>query len=381
MNIKKRIPQFMSLLLSFAMTISGMIPAYAVDSTTVIDGENISAEERNLEDITVTYKQASSFFVMIPKTIVLDGWKQSTYTVKVSGDIDADQSVYVAPVDGIANTESIDFYMKDQASENAKDDVVTTVTHNKFHWNSAEVAEGYKQEDNLVSAPNLTAGAWKGTFQMEIRLETEKEHEHNYVDGKCECGAIDPNWNDSYEYSLAPANEYSDWQYKLDEENGTIGLMGYNGTAKNVIVYDSYQINGKIYKTKVLGSDAYFNGSYSTAPSYYMFASENSIETVVFGDNIDFSEMTKSAYMFKNCGRLTSVDFGANFDTSNVTDMEDMFYGCQSLTSLDVSGFDTSNVTDMSSMFYYCKVLTDLNLSSFGLYVLWMFGTYEFGLK
>ena len=141
MNIKKKTTKLMSLLLSFAMTFSGVIPAYAMEnangnSTAVIDGEDISADERNLEDITVTYKQASSFFVTIPKTIVLDGWKQSAYAVKVSGDIDADQCVYVAPVDGIADTDSIDFYMKDQASENTKEDVVANVTHNKFHWNS-----------------------------------------------------------------------------------------------------------------------------------------------------------------------------------------------------------------------------------------------------
>lgn len=186
MNIKKRIPKFISLLLSFAMAFGGVTPAYAVettnsDSMTVIDGEDIKTDG-NLEDVTVTYRQASSFFVTIPKTIILDGWKQSTYAVKVSGDIDAEQCVYVAPVDGIADTENIDFYMKDQASENAKDDVVASVTHNKFHWNSTEVAEGHKQDDNLVSAPDLTAGAWRGIFQMEIKLETHVTHKHNYVE-------------------------------------------------------------------------------------------------------------------------------------------------------------------------------------------------------
>lgn len=187
MNIKKRIPKFISLLLSFTIAFGNVIPAYAMentnsDSATVIDGEDIRVDERNLEDITVTYKQASSFFVTIPKTIVLDGWKQSTYSVKVSGDIDAEQCVYVAPVDMIDETGSIDFYMKDQASENAKDDVVASVTHNKFHWNSAEVAAGHKQADNLVEAPDLTAGAWRGIFQMEIKLETHVTHTHNYVE-------------------------------------------------------------------------------------------------------------------------------------------------------------------------------------------------------
>lgn len=187
MNIKKRIPRFLSLLLSFTIAFGNVIPAYAMentnsDSTTVIDGENITEDERNLEDITVTYKQASSFFVTIPKTIVLDGWKQSTYAVKVSGDIGAEQCVYVAPVDVIADTENIDFYMKDQAAENAKADIVARVTHNKSHWNSAEAAEGYEQTDNLVSAPDLTAGTWKGIFQMEIKLETHSSHTHNYIE-------------------------------------------------------------------------------------------------------------------------------------------------------------------------------------------------------
>lgn len=187
MNIKKRISKFISLLLSFTITFGNVIPAYATentnsDSMTVIDGENISTEERNLEDITVTYKQASSFFVTIPKTIVLDGWKQSTYAVKVSGDIDAEQCVYVAPVDMIDTTENIDFLMKDQATENAKDDVVANVTHKKSHWNATEVAAGHKQADNLVEAPDLTAGAWRGIFQMEIKLETHVTHKHNYVE-------------------------------------------------------------------------------------------------------------------------------------------------------------------------------------------------------
>lgn len=185
MNIKRNISKLVSGLLCFSMVFGNVLPAYAADAViteNTLDGEDLSVDEKNLEDITVTYKQASSFFVTIPKTIVLDGWKQSTYSVKVSGDIDADQCVYVAPVDGIDDTENIDFYMKDQASENAKDDVVANVTHNKFHWSSAEVAGSHRQDDNLVSAPDLTAGAWKGIFQMEIKLETHVTHKHHYVE-------------------------------------------------------------------------------------------------------------------------------------------------------------------------------------------------------
>lgn len=415
MNIKKKTTKLMSLLLSFAMAFSGVIPAYAMEntngnSTAVIDGEDISADERNLEDITVTYKQASSFFVTIPKTIVLDGWKQSAYSVKVSGDIDADQCVYVAPVDGIADTDSIDFYMKDQASENAKEDVVANVTHNKFHWNSTEVAENYRQDDNMVSAPDLTAGAWRGIFQMEIKLETHVTHKHNYVttitkeptcteagekkytctcgdsyteeipakghhfeDGECtDCGEkeADP-------YETAPANAYSNWNYTLDDTNNIITLNYYKGSETDVIVYANYVIGEKTYKTQLKSNK---QGYYESRTYAYMFNADSHpntatedikftnnerIKSIKFSRNIDTSNVTGMGAMFYNCKSLTTIEGLDSFDTSNVTDMTFMFAGCESLVSLDISNFDTSNITNVKNMFNKCKSLTNLDISHF----------------
>ncbi len=138
-------------------------------------------EEEKFQDVEVTYKQSASYLVTIPKTIALGMNKQAAYSVKVSGDIDTNQRVYVAPVDGITDTENIDFYMKDQTADSKKADVVATVTQNKFYWNSEEVTAGYEETNNSVSAPQLTAGTWKGTFQVEINLQTMAEQEHNYV--------------------------------------------------------------------------------------------------------------------------------------------------------------------------------------------------------
>lgn len=185
MNIKSKISKLVSGLLCFSMMFSNVLPAYAMDAViteNTLGGEDLSVNERNPEDITAIYKQASSFFVTIPKTNVLDGWKQPTYAVKDSGVIGSEQCVYVAPVDGIAGIANIDFYMKDQAFENAKHDVVANVTHNKLHWNSAEVAEGHKQDDNMVSASDLTTGAGIDISQMEINLENQVTHKHNYVE-------------------------------------------------------------------------------------------------------------------------------------------------------------------------------------------------------
>lgn len=211
MNIKKCSIKAMCAALAGTMFASVLLPAFATEAivTETPMDENVGGgvetdwtiEEEKFQDVEVTYKQSASYLVTIPKTIALGMNKQGAYSVKVSGDIDTNQRVYVAPVDGITDTDKIDFYMKDQMADSKKADVVATVTQNKFYWNSEEVTAGYEETNNSVSAPQLTAGTWKGTFQVEINLQTmtEQEHVHNYVDGKCECGAVDPDHTHNYE--------------------------------------------------------------------------------------------------------------------------------------------------------------------------------------
>ena len=52
-------------------------------------------------------------------------------------------------------------------------------------------------------------------------------------------------------YAVAPANAHLDWDYKLNETDGTITLNHYAGTKTNVTVYSSYELNGKRYQTKI----------------------------------------------------------------------------------------------------------------------------------
>ena len=323
------------------------IETLANDSAgTGTSGSGWTTEENSYEDIKVTYQQSSSYAVTIPKTIALDSEKQAAYSVKVTGDIDANQRVYVAPVDGIADSENLDFYMKDLSGKKA--DVAATVTHSKTYWSSENVANAYEETQNCVSAPDLTAGTWEGTFQVEIRLET------NVVQD---------------EEETAPAEAYNDWNYTLDEENNIITLnyyigLDYANPKKDVIVYANYVIDGKTYKTQIKSNDV--NATVNTA---YMFNNNFNyaqyIETIQFSGGIDMSNVTNMSYMFNSCTKLTSVDFGTDFNTKNVTNMAQMFNNCTSLTSLDVSDFDTSNVTNMSGMFSSCRALTDLDLSNF----------------
>lgn len=396
MNIKKCSLKTMCAALACTTVLSSMLAAYATNTTVYetpmddsVGTESIetlandsagadpsdagwTTEENSFEEIKVTYQQSSSYTVTIPKAITLGTNKQAVYSVKVAGNIDANQRVYVAPVDGIAGGENLDFYMKDLSGK--KEDVVATVTQNKTYWSSENVANAYEETNNSVSAPDLTAGTWEGTFQVEIRLESNTIHEEEEPDP----------------YDVAPENAYLNWDYTLDNENDIIILNYYKGSETDVIVYANYVIGDRTYKTK-LSSNA--NGATHQTP--YMFngyrdSRIGNIRTIKFSKNIDSSNVTDMSYMFYYCEKLKELDtsgfdtsnvtnmsnmFGrnlklenidvSNFDTSKVTNMSWMFYQCAAITGLDVSNFDTSNVTDMSNMFGQCNALVSLDLSNF----------------
>lgn len=157
------------------------------------------------------------------------------------------------------------------------------------------------------------------------------------------------------QHEVAPANEYSDWNYSLDDNENIITLNYYIGTKTDVIVYANYEIDGKAYKTQIIDS---------SLSSKYMFSKTN-VTSIVFSNILDTRNIKTVDGMFSQCKQLKSIDFGNNFNTSNVTSMNSMFYYCTSLTNINLSCFDTHNVTLMPNMFYYCSSLINLNLSTF----------------
>lgn len=510
MNINKHISRAVSMILCMAMVFSSFRSVNATEVT--VSGNVVYADntenstewtegESRYEDVEVIYHQASSYHVTIPKTIVLGADKRSAYSIRVEGDIAANEQVCVVPVDGIGDTEVLDFYMHDQTEGSKKDAVPAEINQSKFYWDSSEAAASYEETDNHIVAEGLSAGSWEGIFQMEISLRTDTSHIHNYVgtvtkeptcteagektyicdcgdsytevidakghnykDGECtDCGDKDPDHTHSYTESItkeptcteegektytcgcgdsyteeipAKGHNYKDgicsecgekdpdhkhsytesitkeptcteagektytcgcgdsytevipatgehhyvdgtctdcgavedpyavgsnqdlmyWYYKLDETNNTVTLTKFKSGTANPVAYSSYELNGKVYRTKIGNAGA----NYSTGLLY-----NTQIATVAFGNNIDFSDTTNMNYMFMNCSALTTIDFGSNFDTSNVTSMASMFQNCQALEDVDVSGFDTSNVTNMTFMFSRCKMLKSLDVSSF----------------
>ncbi|MBR4329128.1 MAG: InlB B-repeat-containing protein, partial [Candidatus Riflebacteria bacterium] len=67
--------------------------------------------------------------------------------------------------------------------------------------------------------------------------------------------------------------------------------------------------------------------------------------------------------MFDYCINLESVIFAEDFDTSNIIYADGMFYNCSKLTTLDLSMFDTSKIARMTKMFAGCSSLTTIYVS------------------
>ena len=61
--------------------------------------------------------------------------------------------------------------MHDQSTKHPKADVAAIVTQNKDTWDFEDVANGVEETTNKISATNLTAGNWKGTFNFNINLK------------------------------------------------------------------------------------------------------------------------------------------------------------------------------------------------------------------
>ena len=172
MNKNKLLVKTLSGTLCAAMLMTNVTPTYALTTN-----EQSTSNVDETKETEVLYNKSASYFVTIPKNITLDSNKESSYSVKVDGDIASDQEVYVSPIDSIGSKDGFNFYMKDQSTKHPKADVVADVTQNKFYWDYEDAADAYTETDNSISAPDLSSGEWKGTFDFEInmhRISNEK---------------------------------------------------------------------------------------------------------------------------------------------------------------------------------------------------------------
>ena len=143
-----------SLLCVLAIMQMSITPAYATNTTQ-------QTSTPGNQSATITYDQGSKFTVTIPKTIALDKTKTDTYSVKVEGDISADEAVTVTPDATVA-----------MADTNNKNSVTGTITQEKTKFVATEVnqADG-TSTTGTITANDLTAGNWSGQFNFYINVD------------------------------------------------------------------------------------------------------------------------------------------------------------------------------------------------------------------
>lgn len=131
---------------------------------------------------------------------------------------------------------------------------------------------------------------------------------HNYINGSCNgCGVKDSN------FDLSPDAVNTDWDYTLNEADGTVTLNYYKGTKEDVKVYSYYNVPNKnnAYKT-VLKSNT---DSIGINDTQYMFSRNEIVKSITFSDKLDTSTCTGMAYMFACCKALTKINWGSSFNT------------------------------------------------------------------
>jgi hypothetical protein len=118
-----------------------------------------------IENVEVYASQGSSFSVMIPKVIILDGVNgKGAYSVAVKGNIAGNQSIHVDGPDS--------FKLSEQTTETTKkSDITAQLEQVKNTWNQSEInKDTYTYTTGAINAADISAGLWKGVFNFTISL-------------------------------------------------------------------------------------------------------------------------------------------------------------------------------------------------------------------
>ncbi len=194
--------KFLSLLLVLTMVFALSVTAFAADvkEATTVDSigsvtDDIDAatptgkdetqkkaseyqtiEKGNLgeKDVEVYVSKGPTYTVMIPKTIILDGQTGiGEYSCAVKGDIEGMKQITIAPYKDAETP--FDANNKLVLAQAGKADITALVEQADTAVVDADMLEDeYAEAATLtgkITAENLTAGSWKGSFLMHISYD------------------------------------------------------------------------------------------------------------------------------------------------------------------------------------------------------------------
>ena len=143
----------------------------------------------------------------------------------------------------------------------------------------------------------------------------------------------------------------ADWTYTRNEEEATVTLEAYLGTAETVCLPAKVTIDGSIYRT-VITPDTVYVG-------------ENGlVEVLSFEEGFELPENWDGLFAGKN--RIRGIDFRGVVPEKPAS-VSHLFEGCSGLRQLNMSTVDLSGVSSVEGILDGCINLTDvwvpLNLS------------------
>lgn len=139
---------------------------------------------------------------------------------------------------------------------------------------------------------------------------------------------------------------YEDWEYLVDESDGTVLLKKYTGTKENILIPATMNVE-KEDGTMTGEIPCKFAGGYERRTQSGVFASNKkcSIKAVSFEDGVRITDMTN---MFYGCSDLETV----LHIPAKVTKMDGTFMDC---TSLKFVGTLPDGVTELTETFQGCE--------------------------
>ncbi|MCR4922697.1 MAG: hypothetical protein K5931_01680, partial [Lachnospiraceae bacterium] len=132
-------------------------PLYAMDSGSI---ETNTVSDKGKIVSTVEVLVPSSYSIIIPKKIILEGSKRADYTVKVTGDLPANETISVKP-------DTTDFVL----SQAGRDDIVPTLVQKITEFRISDSAKD-SCASGIVTANGLSLGSWNGSFIFDIENKT-----------------------------------------------------------------------------------------------------------------------------------------------------------------------------------------------------------------
>jgi hypothetical protein len=246
----------------------------------------------------------SEYQVTIPKSVTLDGkTKSGTYTVGISGELSEDEILSVTQEKIVSMTRD------DGAS------VSGTIVQNRTKWSSEDLTE---TGEGIISASDLTAGDWNGTFSFTISTLERETFEETIT------------YND---FTLTANNYY---------------MAGITRSG-DVVIPETFEYDGVYYRTVKIG-----NAAFSDCKELKSVILPDSITTIGYSaflgcislKNINIPEGVTTIYQsaFHTCKSLQSIDF-----PNSLTYLGSyVIYECQSLKSIYIP----SNVTTMANQVF-----------------------------